>query len=413
MTNPLNRRRRARSDRGIAVVFFAISVTAMLAVGALVLGGSVGYSAVRNAQTAADSAALAGATALHEHKQNWGLTSASDLLMEVEEVVRSNGAELAPAGCELISGGYGLDNDEAYVIGPCEAIADLSPERFRSVAGIRVTVNDTRDVPFSAFVDRDDITGTATAAATIQPVVEVAEGWSVFMLCTSPKAKGHPAQALEPNPDDPTGYSVREEAHGKVFVLWGNEIKDQASGRDCGKNASDWRGLIRYDLKFPLPSTFSAPPLPADDNWWRIEEGNAAGTIEFSPNVLGPDACELSGDAIDDLELGCKLAVPLCPFSNQGDELPVEHQSDTYSADYRLFCPRMGVFEISHIGSTFDESIDTDPTATSIPSYETPCGKRQTNIICGRFKGSAVAKVGQGSADTPDKDDYVVVRLVE
>lgn len=409
-------RDRCGSDRGVAVVFFAISVTAMLAVGALVLGGSVGYSAVRNAQTAADSAALAGATALHEHKQNWSLTSASDLLMEVREVVESNGAELAPGGCELISGDYGLDNDEAYVVGPCESIADLAPDVFRSVAGVRVTVNDTRDVPFSAFVDRNDITGTAVAAASVQPVVEVSEGWSVFMLCSSPSAVGHPAQVLEENPNDPTGYSVRtgeDSAKGKVFVLWGNEIKDQESGRDCGKNSSDWRGLIRYDLKFPLPSTFSAPPLAADDNWWRIEEGNASGTIEFSPNVLGPDACELSGESIDDLELGCELAVPLCPFSNQGDELPPEHETDTYSADYRLFCPRMGIFEISHIGSTFDETIETDPTAPPIESYETPCGKRQTNIICGRFQGSAVAKDGQGSADSPDKYDYVVIKLVE
>ena len=412
-TSQVARSRRRGGDRGIAVVFFAISVTAMLAVGALVLGGSVGYSAVRNAQTAADSAAIAGATALQEHKQNWTHTKAADLLTEIRETVESNGAVLAPGGCELISGEYGLDNDEQYVIGPCEGITLLSEDVFRSIAGVRVTVSDTRDVPFDAFVDRDDITGTAVAAATIQPVVEVAEGWSVFMLCTSPSAVGHPAQALEPNPADPTGYSIREEARGKVFVLWGNEIKDQGSGRDCGKNSSDWRGLIRYDLKFPLPSTFSAPPLPADANWWRIEEGNAAGTIEFSPNVLGPDACELSGDAIDDLELGCKLAVPLCPFSNQGDELPVEHQSDTYSADYRLFCPRMGVFEISHIGSTFDESIETDPTAPPIESYETPCGQRQTNIICGRFQGSAVAKTGQGSADSPDQYDYVVVKLVE
>ena len=406
-------RRHQRGDRGVAVVFFAISVTAMLAVGALVLGGSVGYSATRNAQTAADSAALAGATALHEHKQNWKETSAADLLAEVKGVVESNGAELAPGGCELVSGSYGLANDEAYVIGPCEGIGMLDNDVFASVAGIRVTVNDTRDVPFSAFVDSDDITGTAVAAASIQPVVEVAEGWSVFMLCTSPDAVGHPSQALEPNAADPSGYSVREEAHGKVFVLWGNEIKDHDSGRDCGKNSSDWRGLIRYDLKFPLPSTFSAPPLAADDNWWRIEEGNAAGTIEFSPNVLGPDACELSGEAIDDLELGCELAVPLCPFSNQGDQLPVEHQSDTYSADYRLFCPRMGIFEISHIGSEFDETKDLDLTSETLAEYESPCGVRQTNIICGVFQGSAVAKDGQGSADSPDKYDYVVIKLVE
>lgn len=410
--------RRRGGDRGIAVVFFAISVTAMLAVGALVLGGSIGYTAVRNAQTAADSAAIAGATALQEHKQNWKDTSAAALLTEIEEVVARNGAVLAPGGCELVSGEYGLDNDEAYVIGPCERIGVLSEDVFRTVAGIRVTVNDTRDVPFSSFVDRDDITGTAVAAATIQPVIEVAEGWSVFMLCTSPKAKGHPAQALEPNEDteDPTDYSVRTEAHGKVFVLWGNEIKDHDSGRDCGKPSSDWRGLIQYDMKFPLPSTFSSAPLTADDNWWQITEGNASGTIDFSPNILGPDACELSGETLSDLELGCELAVPLCPFSNQGEEIPAPYNADpyTYSSDYRLFCPQMGIFEITHIGSTFTDSTTTSSSSTTtIPAYKTPCGVRQTNIICGRFQGSAVAKDGQGSADSPDQYAFVVIKLVE
>ncbi|MGK2928402.1 MAG: hypothetical protein ACSLFO_02380, partial [Acidimicrobiales bacterium] len=347
-------------------------------------------------------------------KRNWTETSAVNLLTEIRDVVESNGAVLESGGCELIAGGYGIDNDEADVIGPCEGIADLSEDVFRTIAGVRVTVSDTRDVPFSAFVEQDDITGSAVAAASIQPVVEVSEGWSVFMLCTSPSAVGHPAQALVEDPADPTGYSVREEAHGKVFVLWGNEVKAHDSGRDCGKNSSDWRGLIRYDLKFPLPSTFSAPPLKADDNWWRIEEGNASGTIEFSPNVLGPDACELSGEDLNDLEIGCMLAVPLCPFSNQGGEMPAVHLSDDYSADYRLFCPRMGIFKISHIGSTFDETVETDPTAEPpIEDYETPCGVRQTNIICGRFQGSAVAKDGQGSAENPDQYDYVVIKLVE
>ena len=66
----LHRRIRCRrSDRGITVVFFALALTGILAVSALVLGGSVGYEAARNAQTAADAAALAGATRpLQNHK---------------------------------------------------------------------------------------------------------------------------------------------------------------------------------------------------------------------------------------------------------------------------------------------------------------------------------------------------------
>jgi Flp pilus assembly protein TadG len=114
-------RRRRGGDRGIAVVFFAISLTAMLAVGALVLGGSVGYTATRNAQTAADSAALAGATALNKHKQNWTQTSADDLVAKIRSVVEANGAEVE--ACVLVTGAYGVDNDEAAVVpGACDGL---------------------------------------------------------------------------------------------------------------------------------------------------------------------------------------------------------------------------------------------------------------------------------------------------
>lgn len=387
-----------RDDRGIAVVFFAISVTAMLAVGALVLGGSVGYTASRNAQTAADSAALAGATALNKHKQNWSETSADQIVNEIEDVVNSNGAELAPGGCELIRGTYGLANDESEVIGPCSILATLDETWFRNAAGVRVTVSETRAVPFSAFVERDDITARAVAAATIQPVV-AGEGRSVFMICSSPDAIGHPAQVLREDPDHRTGYSVRDSARGKVYVLWGNEIKTHGQGRDCGNNSSDWRGLIQWYANFAVPS----PSTTSDAEWWRVEEGNNVGRdIDMAANVLEEDACELSNEGVEDLELGCRLAVPLCPFSNK--VLP----ASVRSADFRLYCPQMGVFTITHIGSVVDPNLNAGAL-----EYETPCGTRESNIVCGEFVGSATARDAQGSAEAPEQHDYVVVKLVE
>lgn len=388
-----------RGDRGVAVVFFAISVTAMLAVGALVLGGGIGYSTSRNAQTAADSAALAGATALNEHKQNWTTMLPGDLVKEIESVVKANGGELE--ACDLIQGSYGVDNAESAVIpGGCAGLPFLSEPVFQSVAGVRVKVRETRDVPFGAFVNEEEITTTAVAAATIQPFVS-AESWSVFMLCTSPDAVGHPAQALVEDPNDPTGYSIRESARGKVYVLWGNEIKEHGSGRDCGNPSSDWRGLIQFDQTFPIPS----PSTTDDSEWWAVEEGNTTGNIDVAPNVLGPDACELDGEDITALDMDppCKLAIPLCPFSNKG--LPGG------SADFRLYCPKMGVFTISHIeglATTLDAEQEQD-----LIDYDSPCGKRTNNIICGILEESAVAREGQGSSAAPGKYDYVVIKLVE
>lgn len=385
-----------QGDRGIAVVFFALSVTALLTIGALVLGGSVGYTADRNAQTAADSAALAGATALNKHKQDWTGTSASEIAGEIEEVVERNGAVLE--SCELVRGTYGLANEESEVIGPCSVLATLDEAGFRSVAGIRVKVRETREVPFGAFVEQDDITARAVAAATIQPVV-AGVGWSVFMVCTSPDAVGHPAQALREDPNDPTGYSIRESALGKVFVLWGNEIKAHEQGRDCGNNSSDWRGLIRWYVNYAVPS----PSTTSDAGWWQVEEGNTGGrSIDMRANVLEEDACELDGEDVDELEIGCRLAVPLCPFSNE--VIPASIRS----TDFRLYCPKMGVFKITHIGSIVDAELDLDGIV-----YETPCGQRTNNIICGEFIGSATARDGQGSAGEPGERDYVVIKLVE
>ncbi len=332
MTAPHGIRRNDRThsgERGIAALFFAISVTAMLAVGALVLGGSIGYTADRNAQTAADTAALAGATTLRDHKQDWVTTPASDVLDTVRSVVEHNGGKLAPDGCEVVDAAYALTKDDADVIAECADLEFLSKEDFAATAGVRVTVLDTRDVPFSAFIDHQDtITGTAVATATIQPVVE---GRAPFMVCTSPDAVGHPTQALVSNADDPTGYSVNPAAIGKLYVLWGNQVKYQ--GRDCGKPSSDWRGLVEFETSFPVPS----PDASDDTYWWRTESGNKNGTLPVT--LAGDDACHLDGEGVSALDLGCRIAVPLCPMGNGS------------TVDFRLYCVKIGVFEISNIGS--------------------------------------------------------------
>lgn len=373
----------AGRDRGIAVVFFAISVTAILTIGALVLGGSIGYTAVRNAQTAADAAALAGTTTLRDHKQNWVETRASKILDEVESVVESNGATLAPGGCELVRATYALTRSDADVIDECDQLESLAPEDFDAAAGVRVTVDDTRSVPFAAFVDSDTITGRAVAVATIQPVVS---GRSPFMVCADPEADGHPAPALLPDEDDPTGFSVNEAAVGKYFVLWGNQIK--YGGRDCGNPASDWRGLVEFEATFDLPS-----PSPVDDtDWWQTESGNKNGNLPRT--MAGSKACKLDGEKIDQLEIGCRIAIPLCPAGN-GD-----------TSDFRLYCAKLGTFEISHKGSVFNDVV----TGTE---YATPCGIVTENIICGEFVGVGTATSGQGSAEQPDANSVVLIKLVE
>lgn len=301
---------RSRSDdRGVILLFFAISLTAMLALGALVLGGSAGYMALRNAQTAADLAALAGTSTLRAHQTDWVTTPANAVLAEVASVVEDNGAVLEPGGCQLIRAEYALSRSEADVIADCETLEYLPAQDFAQVAGVRVQVSDTRGVPFGAFVDQDTITGGATAAATAQPIVAAR---TPFMVCASPNATGHPAPALLPDDEDPTGYRVNAAAIGKHYVLWGNQIKNL--GRDCGKPSSDWRGLVRFDTTFPLPS-----PDPVNDTaWWQTESGNKDGQLPES--LAGDTSCTLDGQGADDLAVGCRIPVPLCPKSNSSTD---------------------------------------------------------------------------------------------
>lgn len=372
-----------RDERGLTVVFFAIGVTAMLTIAALVLGGSVGYTAARNAQTAADSAALAGTQLIQSHKQDWVTTPADTIATEIESVVEDNGATLVR--CDLVDAEYAISESESDVIATCEQLEFLEEEDFAAVAGVRVIVSDTRDVPFNAFVDQETITGGATAAATIQAVTS---GRAPFMVCGAPTATGHPAPVLVPDVTDPTGYRVNEAALDKVYVLWGNQIK--YGGRSCGNPSSDWRGLVKFGETFDVPSA----SVTSDDDWWQSESGNTGGNL---PGTLaGGTSCELEGQKVEALEdqIGCLIAIPLCPMGNADN------------SDFRLYCVKIGAFEISHVGSVFSEN-------TAIPEYDTPCGVVSENIICGRFKGAATAVGGQGIAQPPDPYSVSVIKLVQ
>jgi hypothetical protein len=376
-----------RRERGVTVVFFAIALSGILTVSALVLGGSVGYEAARNAQTAADAAALAGASALQNHKQDWITTPADAVLAEIESVVEDNGAVLE--SCRLLRPSYALGAAESDAFADCDQLAFLPDASFQTVAGVRVTVSDTRNVAFSAFVDRDDITSRAVAAATVQPV---SRGWAPFMVCSSPEAVGHPAQAMLPDETAPNGYRINSAAIGKTFVLWGNQIK--YLGRDCGNGSSSWRGLVKLPIAgYALPSSEATPG--DDSDWWEADTGNKTG--QLSQRMAGGNGCVLnSGDDPEDLkdQLGCEIAIPLCPKGN----------GETGS-NFRLYCVMMGVFKITYVGNV---TVDT-----AEPEDGSPCGKTKNNIICGEFIGAATAAGGQGTAEAPDRHGFAVIKLVQ
>lgn len=364
----MNRPRGRGNDRGATAVMFAFAAAAMMAVAALVLGGSRGYSAVREAQNAADGAALAATSVLRAVHQ--GDAPASEVLATAVSVAEDNGATPGSVDCDIVAASYALTHLEADVVGPCNGSNETSP----AAAGVRVRASDRKDVPFAAFVDQETISARAVAAATVQPVTE---GRAPFMVCTAPTATGHPAPALVADATDPTGYSINTAAIGMSYVLHGNAMKD--GGRNCGAGSQSWRGFVSFSGTFAIPS-----PDPNDDSeWWEVKTGNANGHL--SRVLTGDDAC--AGDV--DQIVGCKIALPLCPKSNGGTGVGL-----------KLYCVRLGAFEI-----TYNQHSSGTP----------PCngGSNANGLVCGTLVGAANASSGQGGAATPDPESVVVIKLVQ
>ena len=217
--------RHRRDERGVIIVLFAISITMMLTVAALVLGSSVGYTAVRKAQNAADAAAAA-ATATLERVQE-GSEPASAVLATAIDVAEDNGATSGSVECSIVTARYAVDRSPAEILGPCTTANVASS----SAAGVRVTAEDTRDVPFASFVDRQDLTARATAAATVQPIRELSIR-SPFLVCAT--APGHGTPLLAADASRAGGWRVNKAAIGNQIQIWanGNDMRD--GGRSCG-----------------------------------------------------------------------------------------------------------------------------------------------------------------------------------
>lgn len=358
----------------MTVIFFAISLTALLALAGLILGGSTGYTAARNAQTAADAAALAGATALQTHKTNWvtkeGGVSAAEVSADVASIVEANGAVLE--ACDLVNPDYALTGDESDVIAPCDDLSLLEQDAFLEVAGVRVRVSDTRSVPFAAFVDEETIAGRATAAAAVQPLGEMR---APFLLCGT--QEGVKSPLLVDESTTPPTYSVNPKAIGTHYVLWGNDISDDEEKRSCGLTSSDWRGLAHTGVQ------------GAVGGWWSTLSGNKVG--QLPTRLTGATSCDianadLNNPDIDEL-IGCEVPVPICIQGRADPKL-------------ELRCVLIGSFRITAVkGSPLTEraKCDNDPN---------------TNIVCAELVGDGLVATGRGIAAVPG-DQVVVVRLVQ
>ena len=345
------------SDRGVTMVTFALSIAAIFGVIVLVLGGSLGYTAERNSQTASDVAALAATTKLRNFQTGEPGVVAADVRVTALSVAEDNGADAGLVTCVVVE----WDLDE---VGPCTDANISAP----NAGGIQVITSDTRKVPFGEVTGQTEIKGATDAAATIQPL---ASGTGPFMICYS--APGHPVEILkEVNPDE---WEINEDAIDQVFVLHGEPIKQD--GRDCGNPDNGWRGLVKYNESFPLPGE------------WGVEEGNKTGHL---PRLLaGDNACGGDSTAITDF-VGCEITVPLC-ISGNGQP-----------ANFELYCVGIGRFLIVWNGNGPSASVGTPPQL---------CHDGMQKHICGQFLGGGIVREGQGTNGPADPNEVAVIKLVE
>lgn len=355
----------------MVLILFAISISSLLTVAALVLGSSLGYAAVRKAQNAVDAASLAATTALRDVRHGTG--TAADVRSAAVTIAEDNGALDGSVRCDVVSAEYALTKLETDVLGSC---SDDNVNAARA-SGVRVTAEVRRMVPLNAFVGADTISGSARAAATVQPVRTVK---APFMVCSAPTATGHPALPLVTSTTDPTGYAVNPDALGKSFVVHGKDMT--LAGRDCGNGSANWRGFIPPDQTALIP-----PPSSTDDSGWlRIDDGNADGTLDS--HLGGSYAC---GGDITSFQEGCRISLPLCPRGN-----------GKTGTNFRLYCVKMGAFVVTYSRP----SGSTGP----VPCHPAPQGN---STICATFVGAGTATEGMGSATTFDPNEVVVVKLVE
>jgi hypothetical protein len=239
-----------------------MSMTAVLLVASIVIDGSHAYSQRRSMQNAADLSALAGARALD--KVRYGGASWSTVDAAAKNLGGDNQAE--SIDCTVIT-------NVGASIGGCENWwAVLWP----TAAGVRVDATDVRPTTFAKLSGRDDVTATATSAATIQTLIGTG---SPFVICGNADLGGYPIL----NSDNTINASTAA-AMGKVEI-------QSSQVPTCGAGSA-FKGKIADD-DFVVPG------------WLHADNGNGY-EQEINAQVVGATACP-TGGPFDD----CDMLVPI------------------------------------------------------------------------------------------------------
>lgn len=293
----MKRRPRKRDERGAILVFVALSLTSILAVMGVVVDGSRVFAERRQMQNAADAAAMAGARAYD--KVVTGQESA--IYNAVVAAAVANGASSTAITCRLV--------DEVLVdVGACPTTNTNTAAAIKlAAAGVRVTVNATKNTTFMKVVGVQTFNAKASAAAQVEGL---RSGPSPFVMCavasSDPRSNGDGQPIAILLPDNTTNPA----AVGQTF-----ELQDPTAV-GCGQ-VNQFKGLAASPADFPTPGP------------WDLLNGDHG--INVTKQVIaGNDACAGNPDYF----INCVVAVPLC-------------YSMTPAVAYKLYCVRYAPFRIT------------------------------------------------------------------
>ncbi|MEY2566582.1 MAG: hypothetical protein QOE35_1111 [Actinomycetota bacterium] len=353
-----------RDERGAALVFIAISMVALLIVAALVIDGGFGYSNRRQMQNAADTAALAGASALKrarfEGGQVLGIKSA------VFNALQRNGANAGtdPSlyACGLVTLAQVNNPPDFASLFPCDSLTAAT--NVTSFVAVKVRSGETHATLLAKVAGQASQTTRALAAASIQKAKAADGPWTV---CGNSVLGGY--NFLEPDPAtaNPNDFRLRDESvlraeYGGIpeapplggsmlidpdgggplprsFPIHGKLEDGAPPGVDphCGGSgkglSANWKGLVQPD-EIPV----------ALDTDVDVDNGKKVGQYKYV-DTLGneagcPDTVANIDKGVDDFGSAfdnCLISVPIFDDVLGGDRVHVAN-----IATFRIFYRQTG-----------------------------------------------------------------------
>lgn len=258
----------ANAERGATLIVVALSLTAVLGVASLAIDGGRLFSARRQSQNAADSAALAGAEALFAYQYAAATGATGDpaaVSTAVTAKLVQNG--VTADSCELV-------DETETALEPCSGASQL---QLAAASGVTVGGALTQKTALAGVMGIDSIKASASATAEVQPLVSTAApfilcgaantGWNILNndgTINNGAAKNLVNIAIEgpqvPDCISPRGQSV--ESNGSAF-------KGLAASTSGLAPAGSWEGITTGDNNVPWNATTSnavasQSPCPTD-----------------------------------------------------------------------------------------------------------------------------------------------------